>query len=297
VPQGSAQSGRHRARHRQDADRPSLGAALPGAAAAALTLTATGAVIIPGLGGSAAAQDAEPLTDSLAIGTVSTGRVATDALASGAVAGDAMARDAGASDGAGGQQATAGSVAGDLVSNRRLAAEGRARVQQASLARQIRHQREVAQQRASRARERAALDVKRRRLLASTHRWVLPVQDYRFTSGFGARWGKLHAGDDFAAPIGTPIGALSSGTVIFAGMQSGFGNKVEIRHWDGTVSWYGHMSTIAVNVGQGVKPGEKIGEVGNTGHSTGPHLHLEIHPDGGGPVDPTPWLRAHGLSI
>ena len=124
---------------------------------------------------------------------------------------------------------------------------------------------------------------------------MLPVRTYVKTSGFGMRWGKLHAGEDFAAPIGTPVHAISSGVVVFAGVENGYGNKIEIRHWDGTCSWYGHLSKIDVKVGQKVDPAELIGLVGNTGHSTGPHLHLEIHPHGDGPVDPLPWLRAHGL--
>jgi murein DD-endopeptidase MepM/ murein hydrolase activator NlpD len=130
---------------------------------------------------------------------------------------------------------------------------------------------------------------------AVSHRWVLPLVHYVKTSGFGYRWGSLHAGEDFAAPIGTPVRAISSGVVVFAGVESGYGNKIEIRHWDGTVSWYGHLSRIDVKVGQRVDPAELIGAVGSTGFSTGPHLHLEIHPDGKGPVDPLPWLRAHGL--
>jgi murein DD-endopeptidase MepM/ murein hydrolase activator NlpD len=124
---------------------------------------------------------------------------------------------------------------------------------------------------------------------------VLPLVKYVKTSGFGYRWGSLHAGEDFAAPIGTQVRAISSGVVVFAAVDAGYGNKVEIRHWDGTVSWYGHLSKIEVKVGQRVDPAELVGLVGSTGFSTGPHLHLEIHPNGKGPVDPLPWLRAHGL--
>jgi murein DD-endopeptidase MepM/ murein hydrolase activator NlpD len=83
--------------------------------------------------------------------------------------------------------------------------------------------------------------------------------------------------------------------VIFAGYQGGYGNKVEIEYWDGTVSVYGHMSQIDVVVGQHLAPGDLVGLSGNTGHSTGPHLHLEIHPDGGSAIDPAPWLHDHGL--
>ncbi len=130
---------------------------------------------------------------------------------------------------------------------------------------------------------------------ARAQRWVLPLTHYVLTSPFGMRWGRLHAGEDFAAPVGTPVHAISAGTVVFAGVEGGYGNKVEIRHWDGTCSWYGHLSKIDVTVGQKVQADQLIALTGDTGHSTGPHLHLEIHPNGGGPVDPLPWLRAHGL--
>jgi len=96
--------------------------------------------------------------------------------------------------------------------------------------------------------------------------------------------------------VGTPLAAMSSGTVVFAGEESGFGNLVKIRYWDGTISFYGHMSVISVNVGESVNPGKIVGESGNTGHSTGPHLHLEIHPDGGEAIDPLPWLADHHIS-
>jgi murein DD-endopeptidase MepM/ murein hydrolase activator NlpD len=96
--------------------------------------------------------------------------------------------------------------------------------------------------------------------------------------------------------VGTPLAAMSSGTVVCAGEETGFGNLVQIRYWDGTISYYGHMSSISVNVDESVDPGEVVGESGNTGHSTGPHLHLEIHPDGGEAIDPLPWLADHHIS-
>jgi len=120
--------------------------------------------------------------------------------------------------------------------------------------------------------------------------WQLPVKSYRLTSGFGRRWGRLHAGEDFAAPLGTALFSMSTGTVVFAGQESGFGNMVKIRYWDGTVAFYAHMSIISVTEGQRLEPGQVVGQVGSTGESTGPHLHLEIHPDGGAAIDPVPWL-------
>jgi murein DD-endopeptidase MepM/ murein hydrolase activator NlpD len=128
------------------------------------------------------------------------------------------------------------------------------------------------------------------------HSWQLPIQRFVLTSGFGFRWGRLHAGEDFAAPVGTKLVSMSSGTVTFAGEESGFGNLVKIRYWDGTVTFYGHMSRIAVSEGDSVVPGQVVGRSGNTGHSTGPHLHLEIHPDGGAAVNPLPWLADHQIA-
>jgi len=85
--------------------------------------------------------------------------------------------------------------------------------------------------------------------------------------------------------------------VTFAGEESGFGVLVEIRYWDGAVSYFGHMSKVSVKVGDAVEPGEIVGKSGNTGHSTGPHLHLEIHPEGGEAVDPLPWLSDHHIAF
>ncbi|MEP7370285.1 MAG: M23 family metallopeptidase [Dermatophilaceae bacterium] len=128
------------------------------------------------------------------------------------------------------------------------------------------------------------------------HSWQLPITSYALTSSFGFRWGRLHAGEDFASPVGTRLVSMSTGTVTFAGQESGYGNIVKIRYWDGTVTFYGHMSHLLVTQGEGVDPGEIVGASGNTGESTGPHLHLEIHPNGGAPVDPLPWLTEHRIS-
>ncbi|WP_342320116.1 M23 family metallopeptidase [Corynebacterium mayonis] len=118
-----------------------------------------------------------------------------------------------------------------------------------------------------------------------------------FTSGFGARWGAMHNGVDIANAIGTPIRAVGDGVVIDAGPAQGFGNWVRIKHPDGAVSVYGHMSAVGVSVGQQVKAGDQIASMGNEGFSTGSHLHFEIHPDGTTPVDPVPWLAARGITL
>jgi murein DD-endopeptidase MepM/ murein hydrolase activator NlpD len=88
---------------------------------------------------------------------------------------------------------------------------------------------------------------------------------------------------------------MSSGTVVTTGYENGYGNMVSIRYWDGTVSVYAHLSQILTSVGAAVTPGQLVALSGNTGHSTGPHLHLEIHPNGGPAINPAPWLHDHGL--
>ena len=111
------------------------------------------------------------------------------------------------------------------------------------------------------------------------------------TSGYGWRWGRMHKGIDIAAPIGTPIVAAADGVVVSAGWNSGgYGNLVEVRHPDGTVTRYAHNNRILVRQGQEVSQGQQISEMGSTGFSTGPHLHFEVHPGGGAAVNPMAFL-------
>ncbi|MGY1699013.1 M23 family metallopeptidase [Geodermatophilus sp. SYSU D00766] len=134
---------------------------------------------------------------------------------------------------------------------------------------------------------------------ASGSGYVKPTSG-RTSSCYGVRWGVLHGGVDIAAPIGTPIYAAASGVVARTGPATGFGLAVYIRGDDGAVTVYGHVNTEYVRIGERVRAGELIAEVGNRGQSTGPHLHFEVHPSGamyGGQVDPVPWLRARGVSI
>ncbi len=114
------------------------------------------------------------------------------------------------------------------------------------------------------------------------------------TSRFGRRWGRMHKGIDIAGPVGTPINAAADGTVIAAGWNSGgYGNLVEVRHSDGTTTRYGHNSRLSVSIGQTVRQGQQVAEMGSTGHSTGPHLHFEIRPSGGNAVNPIAHLPAN----
>jgi murein DD-endopeptidase MepM/ murein hydrolase activator NlpD len=116
----------------------------------------------------------------------------------------------------------------------------------------------------------------------------------KLTSRFGRRWGRMHKGIDIAGPVGTPINAAADGTVISAGWNSGgYGNLVELKHSDGTTTRYGHNSRISVSVGQTVRQGQQLAEMGSTGHSTGSHLHFEIRPTGGSAVNPIAHLPAN----
>lgn len=118
-----------------------------------------------------------------------------------------------------------------------------------------------------------------------------------YTSGFGPRWGTMHNGVDIANAPGTPILAVTGGTVIDSGPAQGYGNWIRIRHEDGSISVYGHMQSLYVAVGETVQPGQLIAGMGSEGFSTGSHLHFEIWPDGATPIDPAPWLAAHGINL
>lgn len=157
--------------------------------------------------------------------------------------------------------------------------------------------RENAGARAARAAERRSLAARalEAEQVAQAHSWQLPIKNAVRTSNFGWRWGRLHAGEDFGVPVGTNLVSMSTGTVIFAGEESGYGTMVKIGYWDGTVSFYGHMSRVSVTDGETLLPGELVGQSGNSGHSTGPHLHLEMHPDGGAAIDPAIWLADHNI--
>lgn len=134
---------------------------------------------------------------------------------------------------------------------------------------------------------------------AGSHRWVLPVSDYHLSAGFGevsSLWSSAHTGLDFAAADGSPVVAVAGGTVRRLGYDGPYGNKVELRHRDGTVTWYCHLSSFHVSRGDELRAGEKLGTVGSTGNVTGAHLHLEVR-SGGRPIDPAAALSARGLRL
>lgn len=126
--------------------------------------------------------------------------------------------------------------------------------------------------------------------------YIKPISGGRLSSGFGARSAPTkgastnHKGVDWATPIGTTVVASNAGTVVHAGWASGYGYAVYINHADGRQTRYGHLSKVLVKVGQTVSQGERIALSGNTGRSTGPHVHFEIRINGTA-VNPLKYLN------
>ena len=118
--------------------------------------------------------------------------------------------------------------------------------------------------------------------------FVWPVHGV-LTSYFGWRWGRMHEGIDLAVPNGTPVVASAAGTVIVAGWMGGYGNLVVVDHGGGIATAYGHNTSVTVGVGQQVSQGQLIAYSGNTGNSTGPHVHFEVRVNGAA-VDPLGYL-------
>jgi len=112
------------------------------------------------------------------------------------------------------------------------------------------------------------------------------------TSRFGSRWGRKHNGIDISADVGTNIYAADNGTVIYSQYNDGgFGYLLQIDHGNGVVTYYAHCNELLVPAGAVVAKGDVIATVGNTGRSTGPHLHFEVHKNGC-PVDPTQYYSS-----
>ncbi|MFE3650220.1 M23 family metallopeptidase [Streptomyces sp. NPDC059152] len=149
------------------------------------------------------------------------------------------------------------------------------------------------------AKVRAAREAERKRL----NTFVAPVTGSYVSTGYKASSGLWssgsHTGIDFHAASGTPVHAVGSGTIVEAGWGGAYGNNIVIRMNDGTYTQYGHLSSIGVTVGQAVTPGQQIALSGNTGNTTGPHLHFEARtgPDYGSDIDPIAYLRAHGVTV
>ncbi|MFJ6466389.1 M23 family metallopeptidase [Streptomyces sp. NPDC091387] len=166
-------------------------------------------------------------------------------------------------------------------------------------------QQDAAEAKVAAAKKKAEAEAKKKaeaaRLAKLAAGYAIPTSSYTITSTFGeagSMWSSgYHTGLDFAAPTGTPIKAIHTGTVKSAGWSGAYGYRTVLELDDGTELWFCHQSSIGVGVGQKVTTGDTIGRVGATGNVTGPHLHLEVHtPDGSG-IDPMSWLRARGLTV
>ncbi|MFE2419546.1 M23 family metallopeptidase [Streptomyces hokutonensis] len=137
--------------------------------------------------------------------------------------------------------------------------------------------------------------------------WVDPVKKYTLSASFaqaGGLWQSTHSGQDFAVASGTNVVAAHGGTVVKAGGNgagdgAAYGNAIVIKHGNGTYSQYAHLSRIDVKVGQVVSTGRHIALSGNTGNSTGPHLHFEIRTTAnyGSAIDPVAFLRGKGVKV
>lgn len=154
--------------------------------------------------------------------------------------------------------------------------------------------RQAAQDRANRSKERPgpATTVEQ----ASPNYWRLPARDYYLTTLWEMRWGEFHNGIDMAASWGTPYYAAASGTVVLSRWNGGFGYNIQIDHGNGVLTLYGHSSKLVVKEGDRVEAGQVIGNIGDTGFSTGPHLHFEVHVNGK-PTNPVPFLLSHGVDV
>lgn len=133
----------------------------------------------------------------------------------------------------------------------------------------------------------------------AAQQWVLPLAGYSVSAQFGETsylWSTIHTGLDLAAAEGTPLVAVTQATITEVSYDGSYGNKTVLTLEDGTEVWYCHQSSQSVSVGDIVAPGEVIGAVGSTGNTTGPHLHIEVRPGGGDPVDPYAVLAEHGVT-
>ncbi|MFD5415597.1 MULTISPECIES: M23 family metallopeptidase [Streptomyces] len=142
---------------------------------------------------------------------------------------------------------------------------------------------------------------------SKTGLWDKPLEKYTLSATFGKggnMWSHKHSGQDFAVPVGTPVKAAAAGVVVKAGPNGGgdgpaYGNAIVIKHANATYSQYAHLSKIQVKIGQKVNASQRIALSGNTGNSSGPHLHFEIRttPNYGSAVNPVAFLRTNGVTV
>jgi murein DD-endopeptidase MepM/ murein hydrolase activator NlpD len=170
---------------------------------------------------------------------------------------------------------------------------------------QMKKAEEAARKKADEAKRKAAAEARKKaeaeRLARLAKSYSLPTSSYTITSTYGqsgSLWSSgRHTGLDFAAPSGTPVKAVGSGTVKSATYSGSYGYQIILELKDGTEIMYAHLSSMNASAGQKVTTGQMIGRVGATGNVTGAHLHLEVETPGGSPVDPAGWLRGKGLRV
>lgn len=126
----------------------------------------------------------------------------------------------------------------------------------------------------------------RQKVTLKKGQYVWPVMGIRITSRVGNRWGKVHGGIDVAASRGSIVVGATDGTVMLIGDQGNYGHCVFVENHDGTVAWYAHLTDSYVKVGDKIVRGQIVGSSGNTGRSTGPHLHFEMRTQQGIILDP-----------
>jgi murein DD-endopeptidase MepM/ murein hydrolase activator NlpD len=297
--------GRHRVAKR--------GGLARGGLARSSTVLGVGVIAAVGAGGMASAQTGKPpvsisLPDLPNVGSVfgsedepegsstplsNAGLTSADAEEGAGDAGEALRarimeqaeaqKDAVAAAEAAAAEAAAEKKAAELAAKERKEAEAKAAAEKAK------------------AEEEARKKAEAERLAQLAKQFALPTSSYTITSTFGqagAYWSSgQHTGLDFAAPSGTPIKAVHSGTITQAGWDGSYGYKTVLTLDDGTEIWYAHQSSIGVSVGQKVATGDIIGRVGATGNVTGAHLHMEVHPGGStNGIDPMAWLQSKGLN-
>lgn len=150
--------------------------------------------------------------------------------------------------------------------------------------------------------ERQAAEKKKRaeeaaRKEALRPKFVMPVKDHRLSAYFGqagVNWMSVHTGIDFPVDYGTPVMSATDGTVRTQ-FNTAYGNMAIVTAADGTETWYCHLSSTRIRSGS-VKAGDVIAYSGDSGNSTGPHMHFEVRPGGGAAIDPLPWLRSHNVN-
>ncbi|GFE15169.1 peptidase [Streptomyces glebosus] len=284
-------------------DRPPVPISMPdiGGMADDLSEKLPDAKELPGIGdlisddGSAAADAASAPADGTAtVASMGTGADTGNAAGAGEALRSRILQQADAQQGNAEQEAP---EAAEKAAVQQAAAEAAAHQKSAEKAAAAKKAAEMEAKR--KAEEAARRKAEAERLAKLAKSFIAPVSSYTLTASFGQagdRWAADHTGQDFAAPTGTPVKAVHSGTITQAGWAGSYGYRIVLTLDDGTELWFCHLSSMVKTSGK-VSTGDVIGRVGATGNVTGPHLHLEVRPGAGDPIDPMPWLRDHGLSV